>query len=78
MAVPQQLARIPAAQLAACRRSVEVLDDLCSFKSAPAVLGKAALEMAGDLDELAQQHAITRDFYEAAARRGLAVVLWWD
>lgn len=35
MAVTLQLARIPAAQLAACQRSVQELDRLCSFESAP-------------------------------------------
>lgn len=35
MAVTQQLARIPAAQLADCRRSSAELDELCSFRSAP-------------------------------------------
>lgn len=35
MAVTQQLARIPATQLAACRQSVEALDELCSFTSTP-------------------------------------------
>lgn len=35
MAVTQQFARIPAAQLAACRLSVAELDKLCSFESAP-------------------------------------------
>lgn len=34
MAVTQQLARIPAPQLAICRQSVEALDELCSFTSA--------------------------------------------
>ncbi|MYW92466.1 hypothetical protein G3I59_18080 [Amycolatopsis rubida] len=35
MAVTQQLARIPAAHLAACRQSVETLGGLCSFTSIP-------------------------------------------
>lgn len=35
MAVTQQLARVAATQLAACRRSVADLDALCSFKSFP-------------------------------------------
>ena len=171
MAVTQQLARIPATQLAECRRSVEALDELCSFTSTPeedyldvnwwpvtlkraweltgangrtlallrrgvdgddevnpayrdhpntiwehpvtaleppqvgdvaealravtpeavhavvpsnldqieAELGKTAREVVGDLaEQLAQQHTILRDFYEEAARRQLAIVLWWD
>ncbi|GAA1031320.1 hypothetical protein GCM10009557_26290 [Virgisporangium ochraceum] len=36
MAVTQQLAKLSAAELAACRNSVEVLDLLCSFKLRPA------------------------------------------
>jgi hypothetical protein len=35
MAVTQQLVRIPATQLAACRLTVTELDKLCSFTSAP-------------------------------------------
>jgi hypothetical protein len=171
MAVTQQLARIPASQLAACRRSAAELDELCSFRSAPpadyrdlnwwpsalkrtwtvmgvdaqtlavlhrgfdgaeevnpayrdypdtifdhpvtalepyqvaevaealrllipekvhaavpadrdraaAVLGAYVRDVIGDLAELlAEQHAIMRDFYDEAARRQLAMVLWWD
>ncbi|MFE3174133.1 DUF1877 family protein [Amycolatopsis sp. NPDC059090] len=171
MAVTQQLARIPAAQLAACRESADALDALCSFTAAPdeayldlnwwpvilkrawamagadertfallrrgfdgdeevnpayrdypygiidhpvtaleppevkavaealrsltpeavhavvpsdpeqieAKLSPTALEVRGDLaGYLAEQHTILRDFYEEAARRQLAVVLWWD
>ncbi|WP_116206519.1 hypothetical protein [Amycolatopsis circi] len=44
-----------------------------------AKLGPTAREVLGDLAELvAEQHTILRDFYEEAARRQLAVVLWWD
>ena len=171
MAVTQQLARLPAEQLTACRRSADVLDALCSFTLIPkadhldlnwwpvvlkrawaltgagsealavlgsgfdgdeevnpsyrdhpdtifdhpvtalepprvrqvaaalhavtpeavhavvpsdadrveAVLGTIAREVRGDLAEhLAREHATLRDFYAAAAGRGLAVVLWWD
>lgn len=35
MGITRQLARVPATQLAACRQSVEALDALCSFSSAP-------------------------------------------
>jgi hypothetical protein len=35
VAVTQQLARLSPAQLAACRKSVEVLDQLCSFELLP-------------------------------------------
>ncbi|MGW0516442.1 DUF1877 family protein [Crossiella sp. NPDC003009] len=171
MAVTQQLVRIPATRLAACRQSVAALDELCSFTSTPdedrlelnwwpgalkrawaltgvdaralavlrrgfdgdeevnpayrehpdtiwehpvtalepsrvsevaealravtptavravvplnaaeaeAALGGIAREVVGDLaEQLARQHAILRDFYGEAARRGLVVVLWWD
>ncbi|MCO1580891.1 YfbM family protein [Crossiella sp. SN42] len=171
MAITQQLVRIPATRLAACRQSVAALDELCSFTSTPdedrldlnwwpgaltrawalagvdartlavlrrgfdgdgevnpayrehpgtiwehpvvaleasrvgevaealravppttvqaavpsnaeeaeAALGGIAREAVGDLaGQLARQHAILRDFYGEAARRGLAVVLWWD
>ncbi|ONF67414.1 hypothetical protein [Amycolatopsis keratiniphila] len=44
-----------------------------------AELGKGALGMGGDLaGQLAREHTVLRDFYEEAARRRLAVVLWWD
>ncbi len=171
MAVTQQLARISAAHLAACRQSVETLGELCSFTAVPkrdycdlnwwpatlkpawkltgaddqtlallrrgfdgdeevnpayrdvlysidghpvtaleprhvaavaealhgitpeavrtavpsdpeqieAELGSSALDVLGDLAEiLGEQHAILRDFYAEAARRELAVALWWD
>ena len=35
MAVTQQLARLTAAELALCRRSVEALDDLCGLRMRP-------------------------------------------
>ncbi len=166
MAVTLQLARIPASQLATCRRSVEALDAVCSYNAAPAedhldmgwwpailerawertgaaasryaltgdddvnpayrdhpdtvwehpvtalapprvaeaaralramppeavraaipstpdeietALGSTARAVVGDLaGQLAYQHTVLRDFYAEAARRRLAVVLWWD
>ncbi|RZS43371.1 uncharacterized protein DUF1877 [Herbihabitans rhizosphaerae] len=167
MAVTQQLARVTAMQLAACRRSVAELDELCSFRSAPRydyldlnwwpatlervweltgadtatmsvlrrgfgsadevnpayrdyptvwehpvtavepdqvaevadalrtmtpgavhavvsssrdrALAEIVPDVTGDLAEIvAEQHAILRQFYDEAARRRLATVLWWD
>ncbi|WP_066945679.1 hypothetical protein [Microtetraspora fusca] len=166
MAVTQQLVRVPDAQLAACRRSVEELDRLCSFELTPradhldldwapapllracelasgseylvalrrsldgdaevnpayrhyagaiwehpvsALEGPAVLHVAGTLRGLvpdtvlaslpidgwealgqstgamadprgyvARHFAALLDFYEEAARRRLAVVMWWD
>ncbi|MFI9811976.1 hypothetical protein [Saccharothrix variisporea] len=167
MALHQQLARIPAADLATCRTSVERLHEVCSFDLAPerdhldmdwwpqdlvtiwallgvpdglrhafdgddevnpayrdrpdsvfvhpvtalephrvgevaealraitveavravvpadrrraaAVLGEHVSDIRASLPELfAEQHGLLRDFYLDAARRGLAVVLWWD
>lgn len=171
MAVTQQLARIPVAQLDACRQSTDTLDKLCSFTLVPdedycdldwwpvilkqawnltgadertlallergfegdeevnpayrdlpytidghpvtaleppqvgavaealrtitpeavhavvpsdpdqieTKLGATARTVIGDLARLvAKQHTILRDFYEEAARRQLAVLLWWD
>lgn len=171
MAVTQQLVRIPAERLAVCRRSVEAVDEVCSFLAVsdedqldlnwwPSVLkrvwelagveartlallrravdgddevnpayrdcpdtiwqhpvtalepspvgevadalravtsqdiravvppdpGEVEAELArvarwvdGDLaGPLIIQHALLRDFYEEAAQRHLAVVLWWD
>lgn len=42
-------------------------------------LGKDALALGGDqAGQLAREHTVLRDFYEEAARRRLAIVLWWD
>ncbi|WP_409464184.1 hypothetical protein [Amycolatopsis sp. GA6-003] len=44
-----------------------------------AQLGSLARTVRGELaGQLAQQHAVLRDFSAEAARRRLAVVLWWD
>ncbi|MBB1159175.1 MULTISPECIES: hypothetical protein [Amycolatopsis] len=44
-----------------------------------AELGSLALDVDGDLAEmLGEQHTVLRDFYAEAARRKLAVALWWD
>jgi hypothetical protein len=41
--------------------------------------GAMAVEVVGDLaGHLAEQHARLGEFYEQAAGRGLAVLLWWD
>ncbi|MGW4247162.1 hypothetical protein [Nocardia sp. NPDC004722] len=43
------------------------------------LLGPHATGVIGDLKPiLAEQHSLLQTFYEEAAHRGLAVVLWWD
>ncbi|MFD5092506.1 hypothetical protein ACFWMR_18020 [Amycolatopsis thailandensis] len=46
---------------------------------AAASLGAYVRDVIGDLAVLlAEQHAILRDFYDEAASRRLAMVMWWD